>query len=93
MPWSDRFEDPVPLPGDRVLATLEDAARFIQKLPKAEQQKPHWQIATEILIGAAEGRDFLMHARIAMLKAINADKPRPEPTPRKKRAKAYRIIR
>jgi hypothetical protein len=34
------------------------------KLPKAEQQLDEWQTAIERLIGAAEGRDFLMHARI-----------------------------
>jgi len=28
------------------------------------------------LIGAAEGRDFLMHAPIWMPRALNADKPR-----------------
>jgi hypothetical protein len=29
------------------------------------------QVATEILIGAAEGRDFVMHARIGVLRALN----------------------
>jgi hypothetical protein len=38
--WSDEFEDP--LPGFR---TLHDAANYIQKLPKATQQLPHWQNA------------------------------------------------
>jgi hypothetical protein len=41
------------------------------KLPKAEQKLAEWQTATEILIGAAEGRDFLMHARIRMLRALS----------------------
>jgi hypothetical protein len=36
--WSDEFEDP--LPGFR---TLHDAANYIQKLAKAQQQLPHWQ--------------------------------------------------
>jgi hypothetical protein len=30
-----------------------------------------WQTAISCLIGAAEGRDFLMHARIGMLRALN----------------------
>ena len=35
--WQRRFEEPIPLPRGRQLVTLEDAARYIQKLPKAEQ--------------------------------------------------------
>jgi hypothetical protein len=41
------------------------------KLPKAEQDLPEWQTATGCLIGAAEGRDFMMHARIGVLRALN----------------------
>jgi hypothetical protein len=41
------------------------------KLPKAEQGLAEWQIAIACLIGAAEGRDFMMHARIGMLRALN----------------------
>jgi hypothetical protein len=43
-------------------------------------------------IGAAEGRDFLMHARIGMLRALNRHH-RPEPKPSRKSAKMYRIVR
>jgi hypothetical protein len=32
------------------------------KLPKAEQNLAEWQTTIRCLIGAAEGRDFLMHA-------------------------------
>jgi hypothetical protein len=55
----------------RQLVTLEDAAGYIMKLPKAEQDLKEWQTAVTCLIGAAEGRDFLMHARIGMLRALN----------------------
>jgi hypothetical protein len=41
------------------------------KLPKAEQDLPEWQTAVACLIGAAEGRDFMMHARIGVLRALN----------------------
>jgi hypothetical protein len=71
MPWSRPFEDPIPLPGGRQLVTLEDAAAYIMKLPKAEQDLEEWQTATGCLIGAAEGRDFVMHARIGMQRALN----------------------
>ena len=57
-----RFHNPIALPDGRELATLEFAARFIQKLPKAEALRPHWQLAVETLINTAEGRDFFMHA-------------------------------
>ncbi|HMI00526.1 MAG TPA: hypothetical protein VK577_28765, partial [Bradyrhizobium sp.] len=30
------------------------------------QESPHWQLAIETLINTAEGRDFTMHARIAV---------------------------
>jgi hypothetical protein len=69
--WRRRFEDPIPLPRGRQLVTLKDAADHIMKLPKAEQKLEEWQTATSCLIGAAEGRDFLMHARIGILRALN----------------------
>ncbi len=52
--WKRLFEDPIPLPRGRELVTLEDAARYIQKLPKAEQQIEEWQTAVETLILVAE---------------------------------------
>jgi hypothetical protein len=70
MTWSRAFDDPVPLPNGHTLVTLEQAARYIQKLPKAEQESAEWQAATEALIMAAEGRGPIMHARIGMLRAI-----------------------
>lgn len=68
--WSRRFENPIPLPRGRQLVTLQDAG-YIMKLPKAEQNLAEWQTAVRCLIGAAEGRDFLMHARIGVMKALN----------------------
>jgi hypothetical protein len=93
MPWSDRFDDPIPLPNGRELVTLEDAAGYIMKLKKTERDLEHWKLAGSILIQAAEGRDFVLHARIAMLQAIHHGQPEPPREPRKKRAKAYRIVR
>ena len=94
LPWSTPFEDPIPLPKDRSLVTLKDAADDITKLPKAEQNKPEWQTAVHCLISATEtGGGWLMFARIGMLKALNAGKPAPDVTPRAKKAKAYRILR
>lgn len=54
-----------------MLVTLKDAADFISSLPKNEQHKPEWQIALHCLIEAAEGREFLMYARIRVLRALD----------------------
>jgi hypothetical protein len=69
--WSRKFDDPVALPSGRQLITLKDAADYIMKLPKAQQNLVEWQTATACLIGAAEGRDFMMHARVGVLRALN----------------------
>jgi hypothetical protein len=77
MPWSRAFEDPIPLPRGRQLVTLKDAAGYIMKLPKAEQDLAEWQAATEALMMAAEDRGPLMHARIGVLRALNCNVERP----------------
>jgi hypothetical protein len=69
--WMQPFDDPIPLPRGRQFVTLQDAASYIMKLPKAEQKLEEWQTATEVLIKAAEGRDFLMHARIGVMRALS----------------------
>jgi hypothetical protein len=69
--WKRPFEDPVPVLRGRQLVTLQDAADYILKLPKAEQGAAEWQAATEALIMAAENRGPLMHARVGMLRALN----------------------
>jgi hypothetical protein len=74
MPWSTPFDEPIALRGGRNLATLQHAADYIMKLPDSAQQQKPWQIAIENLINAAEtGGGWLMFARIAMLRALNAD--------------------
>jgi hypothetical protein len=91
--WKRRFDEPIPLPRGRQLVTLKDAADYIMKLPKAERNAPQWQTAVRILIGAAESRDAVMHAHIAMLQALHHGKPDRPRAPRRKRAKAYKIVR
>jgi hypothetical protein len=88
MPWDRQFDEPVP-----GMKTLPDAANYIMALPKAEQNKPHWQTAAEVVLMAAEDRRLLMHARIGMLKALSHGKPDPTVTPRRKGAKKYKIVR
>jgi hypothetical protein len=75
MPWSTPFDEPIRLRGGRKLATLQQAADYVMGLPEAVQQEARWQIAVENLINAAEtGGGWLMFARIAMMRALNADK-------------------
>jgi len=74
MPWSTPFDEPIRLPGGRRLSTLQDAADYVMKLPEDVQRQERWQIAVENLINAAEtGDGWLMFARIAVLRALNAD--------------------
>jgi hypothetical protein len=74
MPWSTPFDEPIALRGGRKFVTLQQAADYIIKLPDAKQQQPHWQLAVENLIDAAEtGGGWLMFARIAVLRALNGD--------------------
>ncbi|MEH2507600.1 MULTISPECIES: hypothetical protein [unclassified Bradyrhizobium] len=74
MPWSTPFDDPIPLRSGRKLATLQQAADYVMTLPEKVQHEAHWQVAVENLINAAEtGGGWMMFARIAMLRALNAD--------------------
>ncbi|WP_298244612.1 hypothetical protein [uncultured Bradyrhizobium sp.] len=74
MPWSAAFDDPIVLRGGRPLQTLQQAADHIMQLPEDVQHARHWQTAIETLINAAEkGGGWMMFARIAMLRALNAD--------------------
>ena len=74
--WSREFDYPLVLADGRTLVTLRDAATYITKLPKAEQDLDIWQIAVEHLIRAAEtGGAWLMLARIG----VQGVAPRPGP--------------
>ena len=74
MPWSTPFDDPITLRGGGQLVTLQQAADYIVALPEKAQHEKHWQVAVENLINAAEtGGGWLMFARIAMMRALNAD--------------------
>jgi hypothetical protein len=69
--WSRKFDDPIPLPRGRQLVTLEDAARYIQKLPKDEQQLAEWQAAVEAMLLVVENNGPTMMARIGVMRALN----------------------
>jgi hypothetical protein len=69
--WSDKFSEPIPLPRQKPLITLRDAALYITKLPKAEHNAKEWQAAMEALILVAEHNGPTMFARIGVMKALN----------------------
>jgi len=77
MSWSRQFDDPIPLPHGDALVTLRDAAEYIAALPKREHDAADWQNAMQAL---KSGPTVL--ARIAVLRALNRDKPAPSPAPR-----------
>ena len=89
--WSRTFVDPIPLPGGSELRTLRDAGHFIAKLPKREHDAPRWQAAMQALLLVVEHGGDTMLPRIGMMRALYPGER--VPTPRKKKAKKYRIIR
>jgi hypothetical protein len=91
--WQRPFHDPIQPPKGKPIVTLKDAAQYILALPKKAHDAPHWQIAMGQLIDAAEGRNFTMHARIAVLKALNHGLSDPKTEPRRKAIKKHRIVR
>jgi hypothetical protein len=81
--WKRRFDDPIPLPRGRQLVTLEDAGKFITKLPKAKHSAPEWQAAMEALILVATHGGPTMFARIGVMQALNRHHVREVNTDRK----------
>ena len=69
--WKRSFDEPIPLPRGRQLVTLEDAGRYITKLPKAEHEAAEWQAAMEALILVATSGGPTMFARIGVMRALN----------------------
>jgi hypothetical protein len=88
--WDQPFFDLIELPGRKPLVTLRDAALYITKLPKAEHDAEEWQAAMEALMLVAEHDGPTMLSRIGVMRALHRHKPKA--APRRKRAKAYRII-
>ncbi len=84
MSWSTEFDDPIMLANGSVLFTLRDAANHVMALPKTESAQPHWQLAVECLMKAAEKRGPLMFARIAMIKALTHGQAVEPPAQRRK---------
>jgi hypothetical protein len=93
MSWSLKFDEPIVLANGEAVYTLRDAGEYVTRLPKKEAELSHWQVAASCLLQASEkGRGLVVMARIAMVRALKADEPEPEQTPRKKATKKYRVV-
>jgi hypothetical protein len=76
--WGRRFDDPILLPSGLKLVTLKDAIDHLSKtVPKADHDHPKVLTAATCLTNAAEGRDLVMHARIATLQALQRNDASP----------------
>jgi hypothetical protein len=69
--WKRAFDDPIPLPRGAPLVTLQDAGKYITKLPKAEHEAAEWQAAMEALILVVTLGGPTMFARIGVMRALN----------------------
>jgi hypothetical protein len=67
---NESSKNPSHCPGGRQLVALEDAGRYITKLPKAEHEAEEWQAAIEALMLVAR-RGPTMLARIGVMRALN----------------------
>ena len=93
MPWSARFDDPIPIPGRRPLGTLRDEAKFLMSLTRAERIEPRWLDAIEALVIVIEHNGPTMFARIGVMRALNRGKPSPTLQARRKPARKHGVIR
>ncbi|MGO8910465.1 MAG: hypothetical protein ACLQDM_14255 [Bradyrhizobium sp.] len=62
-------------------------------LPNAEQAAAEWRAAAKVLMLVAEHGGDAMLPRIVMMKALHRRDPHEARKPRRKRGKAYRIVR
>ncbi|MBR0712805.1 hypothetical protein [Bradyrhizobium liaoningense] len=90
--WGRPFDEPIDASGHK-LVTLRDAGEYIAALPKAVHDRPEWQAAMEALILVVELGGPTMFARIGIMRALNHGKSPPNAEPRRKKAKAYWVIR
>jgi hypothetical protein len=88
--WHRALDDPIPLPGGGELRTSRDAGNYIAALPKHEHDSFAWRAATEALLLVAEHGGDTMLPRIGIMRALCAGGT--APTPRKRRAKRYRVV-
>lgn len=76
--WTRRFDDTIEVPGTRLkIKTLDDARRYLITfaVPRQPLKKELLTIALRCVLGAAQGVDLMMHARIAVGRWVHRDAP------------------
>jgi hypothetical protein len=85
MSWTKRFDPPIELPEGGTLATLREAAAYIEDLPAAEQAHPAVQAAIHVLLQAADHDGPMIFARMGVLRMLSRHVPPPAPRTAKRR--------
>jgi hypothetical protein len=89
--WSRPFDVPIDLPDGRKIVTLDDARKYLLKIPKKEWT-PLIGAAIEAVIMAANGEGPMLHANAGIGQVVHG--PRKRATgPRKKPTKKIKIVR
>jgi hypothetical protein len=76
--WSRRLSPaPIDLPRGKRLITLDDARAYLtsQRVPNSIEHKQLLATAIKATLGAADGTDFVMHARIAVSRWVHRNDP------------------
>ena len=75
VPWSTRFDEPIPLPDGGELRTLLDAGRYVDALPRSMHEREEWKTVMEVLLSAVEGREPVRLVQVALTLALQESKP------------------
>lgn len=54
MSWSLKFDEPIELAKGKALRTMRDAGEHVAALSPKDAALPHWQLAAQCLLSAAE---------------------------------------
>ena len=79
------------IPDGGELRARHDAGNYISRLPKRKHDTFAWRAATEALMLLAEHGGDTMLPRVGIMPALYPGEA--TPTPRRKRARKYRIVR
>jgi hypothetical protein len=75
--WSRRFDDTIETPEGGKIKTLDDARRYLITfaVPRQPEKRDTLTMALRTVLGAANGTDLMMHARIAVGRWVHRDAP------------------
>ena len=81
--WKQRFDDTIIVPGYGKIKTLADARDYLITfaIPRQPDKKELLTLALRCVLGAANGTDLMMHARIAVGRWVHRDAPPKEFNP------------